>query len=517
MQRRDFLLTIGAAGLASGARAAEPARRPNILFALADDWSYGHASAYGCRWTKTPAFDRVAAEGLLFARAYTPTAKCAPSRSAILTGRNPWQLEAAANHVCYFPPKFRTYAEVLAAHGYFVGMTQKGWAPGVALDAAGKPRQMAGRPFGQRMLTPPTPHISRNDYAGNFADFLDAAPAGEPWCFWYGSLEPHRGYEYGSGVALGGKRLSDIDRVPGCWPDNEVVRHDLLDYAFEVEHFDRHLGRMLDLLAARGQLDNTLVVVTGDNGMPFPRAKGNTYEVACHLPLAVRWPGGIQRPGRVVDDYVSFIDFAPTFLEVAGVDWAAGGMAPATGRSLTDVFAGTSVGRDHAILGRERNDVGRPRDEGYPVRALVHDDQLYLVNFEPGRWPACNPETGYLDTDGGPTKTEVLKARKSPASKRFWDLCFGKRPAEEFYDLRTDPDCLRNLAPSPAAAAAREQLLAALRAQGDPRALGQGHVFDAYPYAGEADRGFYERFRRGEPVRAGWVNDSDFEREPPAE
>ena len=98
------------------------------------------------------------------------------------------------------------------------------------------------------------------------------------------------------------------------------------------------------------------------------------------------------------------------------------------------------------LIGKERNDIGRPHDWGYPIRGIVKGDQLYLHNFEPTRWPGGNPETGYLDCDGGPTKTEVLKTRTIPGQKRYWDLCFGKRPAEEFYDLRADPDCVTNLA-----------------------------------------------------------------------
>lgn len=254
--------------------AAEPLpAKPNILFAIADDWSYGHAGAYQCRWVKTPAFDRVAEQGLLFTNAYTPTAKCTPSRSSIVTGRNPWQLKAAANHKCFFPPEFKTYADALSEYGYFVGVTGKGWLPGIAKDAQGRTRHMVGQPFDRRSAPPPTKTISGNDYASNFADFLNAAPKDTPWCFWYGGREPHRGYEYGSGVAKGGKKLSDIDRVPGCWPNNDVVRNDMLDYAFEVEHFDRHLGRMLELLERRGLLGNALVVVTSDNGMPFPHDK----------------------------------------------------------------------------------------------------------------------------------------------------------------------------------------------------------------------------------------------------
>ncbi|HEX6984517.1 MAG TPA: sulfatase-like hydrolase/transferase, partial [Planctomycetaceae bacterium] len=259
-------LTAGLAGLAGVAPAADPPARPNVLFAIADDASYPHMGAYGCRWVATPGFDRVAREGLLFTRAYTPNAKCAPSRACVLTGRNSWQLEEAANHWCVFPPKFKVYTEALAEAGYAVGSTGKGWGPGVAKDADGGPRPLAGRPSQQRKAKPPTKASSNNDYAANFEDFLDAKPKDRPFCFWYGGQEPHRAYEYGSGVASGGKTPSDVDRVPGYWPDGETVRTDLLDYAYEIEHFDRHLARMLDALERRGELENTLVVVTADNG-----------------------------------------------------------------------------------------------------------------------------------------------------------------------------------------------------------------------------------------------------------
>ena len=181
--------------------------------------------AYGTDWIKTPGFDRVAREGLLFNRAYTPNAKCAPSRACILTGRNSWQLEEAANHICYFPAKFPGFMEALKEKGgYFTGHTMKGWAPGVANDADGKPRQMTGAAYNKRKLKSPTKEISTNDYAGNFEDFLSDRPDGQPWCFWYGSVEPHRAYEFGSGAAKGGKHIDEIDRVPAFWPDSEAVR-----------------------------------------------------------------------------------------------------------------------------------------------------------------------------------------------------------------------------------------------------------------------------------------------------
>lgn len=517
-------LAVGGCLLIGGTAFSSVAGRPNILLAVADDWSHPHASAYGCRWVKTPAFDRVAREGLLFQRAYTPNAKCAPSRACILTGRNPWQLKEAANHVCYFPVEFKTYVEALAERGYFCGKTGKGWGPGVALDAQQKPRRLTGLGFDKRKAPPPARAISDNDYAANFADFLDAAPPGQPWCFWYGSTEPHRAYEPGVGWSKGGKRLEDVERVPGCWPDTAAVRQDLLDYAFEVEHFDRHLGRMLELLEQRGLASNTLVVVTSDNGMPFPRAKGNLYELSAHMPLAMRWPRGIRQPGRVIEDYVSFVDFAPTFLEVAGLSARVAGMAPMAGRSLVPIFRARRGGwveprqRGFLLLGQERHDVGRPGDAGYPIRGLLQNDWLYLLNDAPERWPACNPETGYLNCDGSPTKSLILEQRRQGGSPLYWQLCFGKRPAEELYHVRADPDCLTNLVASVAAqktlASMKQLLQRQLRAQGDPRAAGQGRVFEEYPYAEERFRGFYERYRQGEKLAPGWVEPGDFEPTP---
>ena len=516
-----------AAILSLGACSTEPAakiaQRPNILFCIADDASYPHMGAYGTDWVKTPAFDRVAREGVLFTNAYTPNAKCAPSRASILTGRNSWQLKEAANHMPFFPPEFKTYVEALDEAGYFVGKTAKGWAPGVALDAEGNPRALTGKGFDQRETPPPASGISKTDYAANFNDFLEAKPDAVPWVFWYGGREPHRRYEYGSGVAKGGKNLADIDRVPEFWPDNEIIRNDMLDYAFEIEHFDQHLARMLRAIEERGELDNTLVVVTADNGMPFPRIKGQEYELSNHLPLAIMWKQGVESPGRVVDDFVSFIDFAPTFIELAGLDWDATGMQPSPGRSLTDILYSTKAGqvnpgRDHVLIGKERHDIGRPHDWGYPIRGIVKGGLLYLRNYEPGRWPAGNPETGYLNCDGSPAKTEVLQSRTKQPPKPYWQLSFGKRPEEEMYDVKNDPECMDNLAGSPehaaAKAALKEQLLAELKAQQDPRVLGQGHVFDEYPTAIEKWRNFHERFMSGEADAATWINESDIEREP---
>ena len=229
-----FAATSAVPAAPAPATAATP---PNILFVIADDWG-PHAGAYGTPWVKTPAFDRVARDGILFQNAYTPNAKCAPSRAIILTGRNSWQLKEAANHLCFFPAEFKGWGEALAENGWTVGHTGKGWGPGVANAKNGQPRDLLGKAFNARKQKPATDGIGENSNSANFDDFLAAAPSGKPWAFWAGSVEPHRAYEFGSGLKKGGKKLSDIDRVPAFWPYHPTVRTDILDYAYEVEHTD---------------------------------------------------------------------------------------------------------------------------------------------------------------------------------------------------------------------------------------------------------------------------------------
>ncbi len=520
MKRRQFLKISSLALVSSTLKSCyNRTKKPNILFCIADDASFPHMGAYGCSWINTPAFDYVAKNGILFTQAFTPNAKCAPSRSCILTGRNSWQLEEAANHWCYFPKKFKTYAEALSENGYHVGYTAKGWAPGVAGEINGVKRQLTGKPYNEQKTTPPAKYINSNDYAENFKSFLDDKQTDTPFCFWYGSTEPHRRYEYGAGITKGGKKTSQIDRVFPFWPDNETVRTDMLDYAFEIEYFDQHLQKMINLLKEKGELDNTLLVVTADNGMPFPRIKGQEYEYSNHLPLAVMWPRGIKNPGRTVDDFISFIDFAPTFLELAELDAANAGMKPIQGKSLTDIFYSANEHnitpeRDHVLIGKERHDVGRPNDQGYPIRGIFTREYLFIKNFNPERWPAGNPETGYLNCDGSPTKTVNLDAKDNPATEKFWQWNFGKRPEKELYNRKTDLDCMNNLATLPEYQnildKLENQLVTELEQQNDPRILGNGHIFDQYEYADKSGAHFYERYMRGEDLNWGWVNDSDF-------
>lgn len=502
-------------------RELQQKERPNVLFCLADDVSYPYWGAYGCSWVRTPNTDRVAREGMLFMNAYTCNAKSGPSRSCILTGRNTWQLEEACNHFAFWPQKFKTFAEVLSENGYVVAKTGKGWLPGNQGRKNGKKRELVGPSWDRIKLSPVTSEISNIDYAANFSDFIDTRDKTKPFFFWYGSFEPHRLYEYGSGVAKGNYRLEDIDRIPGYWPDVPETRHDMLDFAFELQHFDNHLGRMLEKLEIEGLLENTIVVVTADNGMPFPRVKGQAYHASNHIPMAVWWPQGMKKKGVRNNDFVNFIDLAPTFLEVAGIDGEACGMQPIQGKSLLPIFTSgkrkAERARDCVLIGKERHDIGRPDDKGYPIRGIVTKEYLYIYNFETERWPAGNPETGYLNCDGGAVKTYLIAHKNTDEKGRtLWQLNFGKRPADELYDLRRDPDCLINLAGEKKYAKIKEQLrlrlFTELRFQGDPRMLGKGEVFENYLYCDPGHRDYYNRFMRGEKLKwPGWIYKTDID------
>ncbi|WP_202865868.1 sulfatase [Paenibacillus contaminans] len=461
-------------------------KKPNILFAIADDAS--HMSAYGHRFVCTPNFDLVAKEGVLFNCAYTTNPKCAPSRASIVTGMHTWQLEEACNHFNVFPSKFALYPDLLEEAGYLVGFTGKGWSPG-DWKRNGLKRNPAGTEYNNMWLDPPAEtRITKNDYAANFEEFLSHRNEEQPFCFWYGGREPHRPYISGEGIRAG-KKLEDVD-VPPYLPDNDIVRSDLLDYAYEIEWFDKHLGLMMAKLDEIGELDNTLIIVTSDNGMPFPRVKGQMVDPDFRLPFAACWKGAVPG-GRISDDLISFIDIAPTFLEAAGLS-----IHPQMkGKSLVGLLKSGKFGvidkeRNRVYMGRERHDLGYENDWAYPVRCVRMERYLYIRNFKPDMWPAGNPETGFTNVDSSPTKDLILQQHEE-GKDHYYNLAFGKNPSEQMYDIKEDPYCLDNLADKPEYLKLKQflwdDLSGLLRDTCDPRFLGDGDIFDRYEYVGDAD------------------------------
>ena len=467
---------------AASSFAAPPAARPNILFCIADDWSWPHAGVYGDPVVKTPAFDRVAREGVLFTRAFCAAPSCTPSRGAILTGQMPHRLESGGNLWSFLPAKYPVYPDLLEASGYVVGMQGKGWSPGRVVD---RPRNPAG------------------PSAKSFAEFLVSVPEGKPFCFWFGGTDPHRPYDLGSGAEAGLKATDVV--VPPYLPDTPEVRNDILDYYAEVQRFDRHVGEMLALLERSGKLDNTLVVVTSDNGMPFPRCKANLYDSGSRMPLAVRW-GAAVKGGRKVDEFVSLADLCPTFLMAAGLRPS----PEMTGRSILGLMGVAGDGaaeerprRDRVFIERERHANVREGDQSYPSRALRTDQFLYVRNLRPDLWPAGDPHMWkavgpFGDIDPGPTKALVLTGREDATLAPFYQLACAKRPAEELYDLAKDPHQVRNVAGDAAYGAELQQLRRDMDRwmtdTADPRAQAGGayDAFDKYPYYGGNAQGTME-------------------------
>lgn len=506
----------------------KPEKRPNILFAFADDWGR-YASAYAklepggpSDVIHTPHFDRVAREGVLFTNAFVNAPSCTPCRSSILSGQYFWRTGLGAIlQGAIWDDSIPSYPLILRDHGYHIGHTYKVWSPGTPRDAPYGGRRYAYvrrgwhmNGFSQYVSGKPDHEAAKQDLfdevRGNFRDFL-ADRHERPFCYWFGPTNTHRKWIQGSGRDLWGLNPDDLQgKMPPYLPDVQIVREDFCDYLGEAQAFDASLGVLIDELTRIGELDNTILVVSGDHGIPgFPRGKCNLYDLGVGVALAVRWPGHVAG-GRVVEDFVTLQDLAPTFLEAAG-------LTPPevmTARSLMNVLTSSQSGlvdptRDFAVVGRERHvAAARTGHLPYPQRALRTKDFLYIRNFKPDRLPmGTGPGLGapseplptyeqlredtfaaFADMDASPTKGWIFTHRSDPGMDRYFDFAFGLRPEEELYDLRNDPHGMHNVAGEPEYAAARgrlsERLMSVLRATGDPRVAGAGTTFDEPPYAG---------------------------------
>ena len=440
------------------------ARKPNIVFCMADDWSWPHAGILGDPVVKTPNFDRIAREGVLFENAFVSTPSCTPSRLSILTGQHHWRLREGDSLGGSLREKFDVYTELLQESGYRIGRFGKGVWPS-------KQKFRHRDSFGERFKS--------------FDEFLEVRMPYEPFCYWHGGQDPHRPYELGVRVKSG-MDLSKV-KVPACLPDTDTVRSDVADYLWEVQRFDREVGDIVRKIEAMGELDNTIIVVSGDNGMPFPRCKATLYDQGTRVPLAIRWGEKVQGQ-REVSDFVSLCDLAPTFLEAAGLKPS----AQMTGRSQMPILLSKNSGqvdatRNHVLTGVERHVYP------YPKRAIRTNEFLYIRNFNPDKWTTGevkgrNPEYDFAVTpwptepgafsfaiDPSPTKQFLRLHRGDSDIKPFAELSFPRWLTEELYDLRTDPAQLTDVAKNPEYAetlkALRKRLNTELRATRDPRAI----------------------------------------------
>lgn len=426
-------------GLIGGCHKSSPpagtSSRPNFLLVIADDQSWRHTSRAGDPAVRTPYFDEIARNGVYFSRAYASAPTCTASRSALLSGQHFWRTGGGALLWGEYPRELPTYQYLLQQAGYRVGYAGKGWGPGKNLGTLPNP---AGHPYQvPRGGGDPTETV---DYVAGLEKMLDELRPDQPFSFIVSAFEPHRPF------ALGIGRDVDINvvEVPAFLPDTEVVRHDLADYLGAIQRHDKRLGALLDVLRRRALLDNTVIIVTADNGMPFPRAKSNLYDYGVRVPLAMQWPRGFT-PIAANDQPVSLTDLAPTLLQLAGV-----AVPPSmTGHSLMPALraASTAASRRAVFSGFQRH-IGdaRTAQQHYPMRAIHTDRFTYIHNFAPQRWPAGDPPRFADIDDQSPSKDQLLAARHDAGMLRFFELATAKRQADELYDLQADPLQLHNLA-----------------------------------------------------------------------
>ncbi len=530
-----LLAMIAVAVLHTFAGATEP-QRPNILFVFADDWGR-FASAYAAvdgpgtpnDVVQTPNVDRLAREGILFRNAFVSAPSCTPCRSALMSGQHFWRTgRGAILRGAVWDGSQPSFALLLKDAGYHIGKAHKVWSPGTPADAPYGGNRYAyekgGGRFNQfsqtvtKMLANGTVlNVAKqallDEVDKNFDDFLADRPAGAPFCFWFGPTNTHRKWVKGLGKSIWGIEPDSLrGKLPPFMADVPEIRQDFADYLGEAQAVDAALGTLLKKLEEIGELENTLVVASGDHGPPgFPHGKCNLYDFGSSVPLLMRWGSHIIEPGnrgRVSDDLVSLTDLAPTFLDLAGVEVP----KSMTGKSLVSILKSEKSGRieatrDAVFIGRERHvENARVDYLPYPQRAIRTHGFLYIINFHPERWPLGDPDrldsqqpptefeltentrVTLADEDAGPAKAWLVTHREDPAWKSLFNHAYGKRPREELYDLRSDPYQMLNVAAEPSFQAKRaeleKRLLGELRRTDDPRMIDDGKYFETPPLAG---------------------------------
>lgn len=527
---------VGGTLVAAPVRAADTSRRPNIVFCFADDWGR-YAGCYAgldgrptiSDVVRTPVIDRMAHEGVVFKNAFVTAPSCTPCRSSLLSGQYFFRTgRGAILQGAQWDTTIPVYPLMLLDAGYHIGKSHKVWSPGTPKDAPYGEQKYAYEKAGHDMCSfsqSATKFVHGgmsveaakqkilDQVRDNFDAFLADRKPGQPFCYWFGPTHTHRPYEKGSGKALWGIEPDSVKgKLPQFMPDVPEVRADYTDYMGEIQAWDASIGVIIEKLRATGELDNTLLFISGDHGMPgVPGGKCNLYDHGVGVALIARGPG--IKGGRVVDDFVNMMDMAPTFLEAGGVKTP----EVMTGRSVMNVLHSEKAGlvdasRTWVVTGRERHAASaREGNLPYPHRALRTKDFLYIRNFAPDRWPMGSPNftsraempacdeiehntfATFADMDASPTKAWLVGQFDITQWAWHFNYAFGKRPGEQLFDLRKDPDETVNVAADPAYAATKSELAARLLKiladANDPRVTGDGLTFDRPPFTDPVPHG----------------------------
>ena len=441
------------------------AQRPlNVVLILADDQG-AHLSALGTPGISTPNVDALARAGVLFTNAFAAVPSCSPSRSAINTGMYPhanghWRntitplltdadreftRQGSRVDQVGIHEYITTLPEVLQEAGYFTGITQK--------FHMSPPWKF---PYTARDPVDNDPEEYRKVIAGWIAEagdrpFFIQANVSPPHRPFRNHLDGHPGYL---------PDTADLE-VPADLPDTPMLLNDLQEYFACVQLADACAGAIIAALRESGELENTLIIYTGDQGQAYQRAKATAYYAGLHVPLVISGPG--VKTEVVSDSLVSLIDLMPTILEYLELE----GPESVQGRPLWDLIGN---GRAQERLSVERpyvfgeaNSHGPPRDEHYPTRIVFNGRYYYMRNLMPGKEHRLPADMTATEPWGNYAYTATVEAAKThPLPYRLLRQLESGRPAVELYDIVADPACTNNLAGRPQVTDVEARLSAAL-------------------------------------------------------
>lgn len=407
--------------------------KPNILFLISDDHSVPFLGCYGTKDIKTPNFDKFAAEGVVFNRAYTTAPQSAPSRSSFYTGRS-----AVSTTMSMFslplPADVITYADICKKNGYFIGVTARGHHQ----DGLNRNKEIkdAIEKYGMKTFA------KRFDYAKSngmpypeYISVIDSAQkSNKPFCIQVSFYDPHRPWDKN---AIPEPHDPKTIKLPPHYPDNDLIREDFARHYDEIARMDTEFEKMMADLEKRGLKENTIVVFVGDNGTAMLRGKGTLYEYGINVPLIVRWPKKIKPSYST--QLISGEDFAPTLLELVGLKPD----SKMTGVSFASTLLGTQGNKRNYVFsarGAHAEDLPVTTKDFDLIRCVIGEQ--YKLIYNPLRqlpyWP--------VDFSYEPFWIKMVEEnRRGIIDPKVKEMYFTQKQMFELYDLKNDPQEQVNL------------------------------------------------------------------------
>ena len=413
----------GVVFLTNGATVAE---RPNVLLVIADDMTYHDSGAYGSDMVRTPNIDRLAREGMLFQRMFTSTAMCSPTRQQLYTGVWPVRNGAYPNH-SRVHEGVKSWVHHFRDLGYRCGLAGKNHckpAEAFPWEPVG-----SGREWGMDEIR----------------EFIVRDPS-QPFFLVASHRDPHAPWDHGDSSMYPPGKIE----VPPYLVDTPQTREALSRYYAEITYMDAQMGEVLRLVDESGQRENTIVIFTSEQGSAFPFGKWTCYEAGLRTAFIVRWPARIKA-GSTTHAMAQYVDVLPTLVAAAagdpraidtGLSGEPGGGRGFDGISFLPVLLGESERlRDYAYGVHTTRGITRGTD--YPVRSVRGERFKYIHNLNhKATFTNVVTEPG----SGGGEDTIFASWRAAGEEQAARADLYQRRPAEELYDLETDPYELNNLA-----------------------------------------------------------------------